>query len=179
MRKTFGGSPTPNQMITSGTSPRIGTARAAWMTGSSRSSPTQNRPQSTARNTPGRDAEDQALGHPLERDEQVGLQHPLGPQLAGGVGHRDRRGHLDAGEHALRADQLPQAEHGERADDAPGQPRDTTRAGAAAEGRPGRARATAAGRAPWRRAGCRGAGRSPGPGRARPGDDVSHFAGSP
>src|SRR5580704_16805430 len=39
-------------MMTRGTSPRIGTARNAWMTGSMRSSPTQKRPQSTARNTP-------------------------------------------------------------------------------------------------------------------------------
>src|SRR5579863_4877019 len=52
MRKTFGASPTPNQMITRGTSPRIGTARNAWMTGSMRSSPSQNRPHSTASNTP-------------------------------------------------------------------------------------------------------------------------------
>ena len=52
MRNTFGNSPTPNQMITSGTRPRIGTARAAWMTGSIRSSPTQNSPHSTASATP-------------------------------------------------------------------------------------------------------------------------------
>src|SRR5215469_7568020 len=52
MRKTFGVSPTPNQTITRGTSPRTGTARNAWMTGSMRSSPTQNRPHRTARSTP-------------------------------------------------------------------------------------------------------------------------------
>src|SRR5579875_910585 len=52
IRKIFGVSPTPNQMITSGTSPSIGTALAAWITGSSRSSPSQNSPHSTASATP-------------------------------------------------------------------------------------------------------------------------------
>src|ERR1700733_7216043 len=51
-RNTFGSSPTPIQMITSGSSPSTGTARAAWMTGSSRSSPAQNSPVMTASVTP-------------------------------------------------------------------------------------------------------------------------------
>ena len=76
----MGVSPTPNQMIASGHEPED---RHRPDRLDDRVEQVFAHPEQAAdhcQEHPGGDAENEAFGHPLQRDEQVGLQHALRPR---------------------------------------------------------------------------------------------------
>jgi hypothetical protein len=120
-RNTFGVSPTPSQMITSGSSPRIGTARGLqhWV------KQVLAEPEQTGddgERDAGRKADGQAHGHPLQGDKHGRLQRALGPEFTARVDDGERGRELEGGEDMGVADRLPCHDHQHGAGDAPHQP---------------------------------------------------------